>query len=248
MDGLHKSFRDAKYISSVDMESGFWNAPLEGGETQALTAFNSVLGKFQFKCAPMGLQPASGFFQMWVEEALDRHDCLYTGPDAKRRDADGDVTNFCAAFQDDLIYWLDSYEEHVEQTERLVAALSFEGIKLNASKVHMFCSYVRYLGCIVGNEELHMDPLKVKAIDDMASPADILGVRQFLGCCSFYRNFIPGFAEICSPLTDLLKKVPDPNGSVDPQTGKIRKVHVSVPEQWTPQCTAYDPRRWGRRI
>ena len=47
------------------------------------------------------------------------------------------MTNFCAAFQDDLIYWSDSYEEHVEQTERLVAALSFEGIKL---KVHMFCS------------------------------------------------------------------------------------------------------------
>ena len=61
MDGLHKSFRDAKYISSVDMESGFWNAPLEDGETQALTAFNSMLGKFQFKCVPMGLQPASGF-------------------------------------------------------------------------------------------------------------------------------------------------------------------------------------------
>ena len=81
---------------------------------------------------------------------------------SKRRDADGDVTNFCAAFKDDLIYWSDSYEEHVEQTERLVAALSFEGIKLNASKVHMFCSYVRYLGCIVGNEELHMDPQKVR--------------------------------------------------------------------------------------
>ena len=54
------------------MGSGFWNAPLGGGETQALTAFNSVLGKFQFKCVPMGLQPASGFFQMWVEEALRR--------------------------------------------------------------------------------------------------------------------------------------------------------------------------------
>ena len=109
------------------------------------------------------------------------------------------------AFQDDLIYWSDSYEEHVEQTERLVAALSFQGIKLNASKVHMFCSYVRYLSCIVGNEELHMDPLKVKAIDDMASPIDI-----------------------CSPLTDLLKKIPDPNGTVDPQTGKVRNVWAAA--------------------
>ena len=27
--------------------------------------------------------------QRWVEEALDMHDCLYTGPDAKRRDVDG---------------------------------------------------------------------------------------------------------------------------------------------------------------
>ena len=113
----------------------------------------------------------------------------------------------------------DSYEEHVEQTERLVAALSFEGIKLNASKVHMFCSYVRYLVCIVGNEELHMDPLKVKVIDDMASPVDILGVRQFLGSCSFYRNFIPGFAEICSPLTDLARRSHGLRGHVLEESG-----------------------------
>ena len=54
------------------------------------------------------------FFQVWVEEALDRHDCLYTGPDAGRRDAGGDVTKFCAAFQDvylDYTYYINILED-----------------------------------------------------------------------------------------------------------------------------------------
>ena len=72
---------------------------------------------------------------MWVEEALDRHDCLYTGPDAKQRDADGDVTNFCAAFQDDLIYWSDSYEEHVEHEDHGLAKLQGTGPLLADSKM-----------------------------------------------------------------------------------------------------------------
>jgi len=46
----------------------------------------------------------------------------------------------------------------------------------------------------------------------------LLGVRQFLGLAGYYRRFIPNFAELTIPLTDLTRK------------------GASDPVQWTEHC------------
>ena len=75
MDALWYSMDSAEWISSADALDGFWLAPTDP-ETRWLTAFNSILGRFEWLCTPMGLQPASGHFQRFMEEALSRHNLL----------------------------------------------------------------------------------------------------------------------------------------------------------------------------
>ena len=94
-------------------------------ESAWLTAFNSTFDRFEWLCTPMGLQPSSGHFQRFMEDALSRHGLLYSNDVMKRRDPDtGKLQNFVAVYQDDLVWWAATAEEHKEQIEAVFAALS----------------------------------------------------------------------------------------------------------------------------
>lgn len=232
MDSLWYSMDQAEFISSADAADGFWLAPVDK-ESRWLTAFNSVMGRFEWLCTPMGLQPASGHFQRFMEDALQRHGLLYTTEDGKRRNPDtGLLEGFVAVYMDDLIWWSDEREEHREQIERFLDAMNEEKLKMNPNKLNLFAHYTRYLGCIVGRRSLCMDPQKVEAVDNMATPTDASGVRQMVGMASFYRRWLPSFATMVSPLTDMLRMRDDPNGRIDPKTKKIRKVMIDFKEHW----------------
>nr|GEV92139.1 putative reverse transcriptase domain-containing protein [Tanacetum cinerariifolium] len=56
------------------------------------------------------------------------------------------------------------------------------------------------------NEGIHVDPAKVEAIKNWATPTTSTEVRQFLGLVGYYRRFIEGFSSISKPLTKLTQK------------------------------------------
>lgn len=51
-----------------------------------------------------------------------------------------------------------------------------------------------------------MDPAKVKAIVEWKPPTSVSGVRSFLGFANFYQRFIPSFARLARPLTDMTRQ------------------------------------------
>jgi hypothetical protein len=65
---------------------------------------------------------------------------------------------------------------------------------------------IKYLGLVVEEEELAMDPTKLKGILDWPAPKTVKEVRSFLGFGNFYRRFVKGFSHLAHPLNDLLKK------------------------------------------
>ena len=54
--------------------------------------------------------------------------------------------------------------------------------------------------------EVKPDSEKVKAVVEYPRPIMKTHIRSFLGLAGYYRNFVPNFAEIASPVTDLTKK------------------------------------------
>jgi hypothetical protein len=65
---------------------------------------------------------------------------------------------------------------------------------------------VPFLGHIISNEGISVDPAKVKEIMEWRVPTTVTKIRTFLGLAGYYRRFIEGFSKIAKPMTSLLEK------------------------------------------
>ena len=68
------------------------------------------------------------------------------------------------------------------------------------------CKKVEYLGVIVGQGKVKMDPVKVKGIKDWPVPTTLREVRSFLGFGNYYKDFIRNYSHFARPLHELTKK------------------------------------------
>lgn len=80
--------------------------------------------------------------------------------------------------------------------------------KLAANKKN--CAFgqlgIDYLGHIISNEGVSMDPSKVACVTQWPCPRNVKGVCGFLGLTRYYRKFIRNYGKTAKPLTDLTKK------------------------------------------
>ena len=72
-----------------------------------------------------------------------------------------------------------------------------------ASKCQFGRSSVGFLGHVISERGVGVDPAKVEAIREWARPSTCTDVRRFVGLANYYRRFVPRFSDIAAPLTAL---------------------------------------------
>ena len=65
---------------------------------------------------------------------------------------------------------------------------------------------VSFLGHVVSNGGIAVDPSKVRDVLNWKPPTDVGEIRSFLGLAGYYRRFIEGFSKFAKPMTALLEK------------------------------------------
>nr|GFD00651.1 hypothetical protein [Tanacetum cinerariifolium] len=73
-------------------------------------------------------------------------------------------------------------------------------------KCDFWLEYVQFLGHVINSEGVHVDPAKIAANKNWATPTTPTEVRAFLGLACYYRRFIEGLSLISKPLTKLTQK------------------------------------------
>ncbi|GFU99002.1 retrovirus-related Pol polyprotein from transposon 412 [Trichonephila clavipes] len=96
-----------------------------------------------------------------------------------------------------------TFEEHLQNTWKVLSKLSDANLKLNPSKCKFFQKEVNYLGHIISAEGVRTDPEKVSAVKNWKRPENLRELRSFLGLCTYYRMFVKGFSNIARPLHKL---------------------------------------------
>jgi hypothetical protein len=179
----------AKYFTKLDVRWGFNNIRIrEGDEEKA--AFLTNRGLFEPTVMFFGLCNSPATFQTMMNEIL------------RTEIQRGSVM----AYMDDVLIFTEMLEEQEAVTKRVLEVMRDNDLYLKPGKCEFEKKEVEYLGLVVGNGEVKMDPRKLGAISEWPEPKTVKEIQSFLGFCNFYRNFINKFATTARPLWDLTKK------------------------------------------
>ena len=189
IDKIYAQLQGSKIFSALDMRSGYFNIELSE-EAKPKTAF--VPGgphgsKYQFNRCPFGLSQAPAYFQRLVHEVLRG-------------------LPFTFGYLDDILIFSSGVEVHLEHLRKVFLRLREAKLKLKASKCSFFKKHIQYLGHLVSGDGIEPLPEKLEAVENMPPPKTPKEVRQFLGLVGYYRKFVPKFADIARPLTNLIKQ------------------------------------------
>ncbi|GJV35445.1 putative reverse transcriptase domain-containing protein [Tanacetum coccineum] len=100
-------------------------------------------------------------------------------------------------------------EEHEVHLGLVLEMLKKEKLYAKFSKCEFWLREVQFLGHVINGEGIHVDPSKIKSIENWEAPRTPFEVRSFLGLAGYYRRFIENFSKIAKSLTSL------PDGSED---------------------------------
>ena len=113
---------------------------------------------------------------------------------------------FTFGYLDDILIYSSGVEAHLEHLRKVFLRLREAKLKLKASKCSFFKKHIQYLGHLVSGDGIEPLPEKLEAVENMPPPKTPKEVRQFLGLVGYYRKFVPKFADIARPLTNLTKQ------------------------------------------
>ena len=188
VEHLFQSLGKAKYFSKIDLTKGYWAIPINE-EDRNKTAFITSKGQFRWVNMPFGLKTASGVFNRMMRKLL--------GP--LKRD---DVHHF----MDDILIATETWEEHKEALKAVIQRLEEANLAAKPSKCYIGYNQLPYLGHEVGGGARWPEKEKVEKISSSKPPTTKKEMRSFLGLTGFYRSYIPNYAQMTAPLSDMTKK------------------------------------------
>ena len=183
LDGL----AGAKYITTLDLTKGYWQVPVEEGSREK-TAFITPFGKYQFSVMLFGLVGAPATFQRLMNSLV------------------GDLSSHVGDYIDDLVIFSKTWEDHLAQLHKVLCRLGGENLTVKKSKCQFAMYDCLYLGHRVGHGQVQPASAKIHAIQNFIRPRTKKDIRSFLGLAGYYRRFVPHYADITTPLSDLTCK------------------------------------------
>ena len=115
------------------------------------------------------------------------------------------LDKFFLVFLDDILIYSKNEEEHEDHLRLTLQLLREHQLYAKLSKCDFYRDIIRYLGHIISEEGISVDPEKIEAIMNWPTPL-VTDVRSFMGLAGYYRRFIEGFSKVAHLVTSLQKK------------------------------------------
>ncbi|GJX26336.1 putative nucleotidyltransferase, ribonuclease H, partial [Tanacetum coccineum] len=188
IDDLFDQLQGSSIYSKIDLRSGYHQLRVRE-EDIPKTAFRTRYGHYEFQVMPFGLTNAPAVFMDLMNRVCKPY-----------------LDKFVIVFIDDILIYSRNEKEHEEHLKTILEMLKKEELYAKFSKCEFWINTVKFLGHVIDSSGIHVDPAKIEAVKNWASPTTPSEIRQFLGLAGYYRRFIEGFSKIAKPMTELTQK------------------------------------------
>jgi hypothetical protein len=185
-------------FTKFDIQWGYNNIRIKPGNKWK-AAFLTPKGLFEPTVMFFGLTNSLATFQMMMNTIFQQE--VQEG--------------WFSIFMDDSIIYMkrqpgetenQHWQRHWELVHRIFNILEANDLYVKPEKCTFEQEEMEYLGVIVGQGKLRMDPKKLMAVANYVVPRNTTDVWAFLGFMGYYQYFIPGYSQVARPLLDLTKK------------------------------------------
>ena len=182
--------KGATLFSKFDVRWGYNNVRIKKGD-EWKAAFITNQGLFKPRVMFFGLTNSPATFQTMMNEIFQEE--LREG--------------WVSIYMDDILIHTDSDRpRHRKCVHRILDKLKKHDLYLKPEKCLFEQEEMEFLGVVLKNRMIQMDPTKIKGVADWPKPNNVRDVRAFLGFTGFYRYFIPNYLKVARPLIDLTRK------------------------------------------
>jgi hypothetical protein len=188
IEDLFNRMRGARVFSKIDLRSGYHQMKIRPSDIPK-TDFSTRYGLYEFTVMSLGLTNAPAYFMDLKNKVFMEY-----------------LDRFVVVFIDDILIYSKSDSDHEEHLRLVLQKLRDNQLYAKFSKCEFWIGEVPFLGHIISNGGISVDPVKVKEIMEWRVPTTVTEIRSFLGLVGYYWRFIEGFSKIAKPMTSLLEK------------------------------------------
>ncbi|KAI3723553.1 hypothetical protein L2E82_35208 [Cichorium intybus] len=188
IDDLFDQLQGASCFSKIDLRSGYHQLRVRE-EDIPKTAFRTRYGHYEFTVMPFGLTNAPAAFMDLMNRVFKPY-----------------LDRFVIVFIDDILIYSKTKADHERHLRLTLQTLQGNQLYAKFSKCEFWLNEVQFLGHIVSDKGILVDPAKVEAVKNWKAPRNPKEIRSFLGLAGYYRRFISNFSKIALPLTFLTCK------------------------------------------
>ncbi|THH08105.1 hypothetical protein EW145_g2929 [Phellinidium pouzarii] len=186
---LLDKLKGMKYFTKLDVRSGYNNICIKDGD-QEKAAFITPRGLFEPTVMFFGLCNSPATFQKFMDE-------IYTKEI---------IAGAILIYMDDVLIFATTKSILHDKTIKVLTKMRDNDLYLKPEKCAFCVEKVEYLGLIISQDQIAMDPSKLTGVSHWPTPTKLKEVQQFLGFTNYYRRFINNYTSIAQPLDELKMK------------------------------------------
>ncbi|KAI3802804.1 hypothetical protein L1987_30947 [Smallanthus sonchifolius] len=152
IDDLFDQLQGSSYYSKIDLRSGYHQLRIQE-EDVPKTAFRTRYGHYEFMVMPFGLTNAPAVFMDLMNRVCKPY-----------------LDKFVIVFIDDILIYSQTQEEHEQHLRLILELLKNEKLYAKFLKCDFWIREVQFLGHVVNEKGIHVDPSKVEAIKNWEAP------------------------------------------------------------------------------